>query len=285
MQITTQLPTDKPDSPIFEFSLDVGQFEYIQAFADQTDDAAKLIDFITEMLWQRTESCLHVMREKLNAVFRTQVDDLFEELIRRINQAKGSAAALDLMTAIVQVRSGIKEDIATVVEWFKRNVNPYTRDHSLMTLVDIAVRCFKTVKNFTHDMEVNLPKDFIRQKIAGTGLKPFVIAVMNLFDNCFKRSGYGPETRVRIEGAAYGRYLKICVSNPITSERAAGLTPEVLADIRTRMAAPESISLMRVEGGSGIGKAYNHLKMASPKLSLSIDKRESDFCADIIYES
>lgn len=285
MQITTQVSSDKLDSPVFEFSWHVEEFEFFQRFADQTDDAAKLLDCINEILWQRTESCLHVMREKLNAVFRTRVDDLFEELVRRVNLAKGSAAALDLMNAIGKARSGIKEDIATVVEWFKRNINPYTTDHSLMTLIDIAVRCFKTVKKFTQEMEVDLPKEFMLEKIGGSGLKPFVIAVMNLFDNCFKRSGYGPETKVRIHGIVFEGGLKICVSNALTPDRSNALTPEALTEIRAKMTAPESISLMRVEGGSGIGKAYNNLTMASPRLSLSIDKRDANFCADIIYGS
>lgn len=285
MQITTQQLADKPDSPIFEFSLQVGVFEAIQSFAEKTNDAAKLIDFISEKLWERTEFCLTLMREKLNAVFKIQVDNLFEELVKRINVAKGGAAVLDLMNAIIQARSGIKEDIATVVEWFKRNVNPYTQDHSLMVLVEIAVRCFKKVKNFTHDMEVSLPQEFLRAKLPGAGLKPCVIAIMNLFDNCFKRSGFGPDTKVRIQGYTHGSGLKICISNPLTQERVATLTPATLADIRTRMTAPESISLMRVEGGSGIGKAYNHFKMASSKFALEIDMRGSEFCADIIYEN
>lgn len=284
MQITTQSPTENLEGPAFEFSLHVGEFEDVQDFADRTNDAATLIDYITEMLWGRTESCLLLMRERLNNVFGVRVDSLFEELIERIVTSKGQAGGLELMRAIVQVRSEIKEDIAMVVSWFKRNVNPYTTEHSLKALVDIAVICFKTVKMFTNHIEVNLPIEFIRQKIPGSGLKPFVIAVMTLLDNCFKRSGFGTDTLVQVSGTIHTKSLRIRISNPLSPERDKALTDETLCEIRQKMSGPGSMNLMRIEGGTGIGKAYNHLKMASFRLSLSIEKCDSEFCADIAYE-
>lgn len=284
MQISTQTSGDKLSGPAFEFSLNVGEFEDVKNFVNASTNASAVIDFITDILWGRTETCLKIMRERLNNVFGLKVDDLFEELLNRITHSKGNAAALELTNAIVQVRSEIREDIATVVSWFKRNVNPYFTEHSLKALLDIAVTCFRTVKTFTNHIEVNLPIEFIRQKIPGSGLKPFVIAVMNLLDNCFKRSGFGAETFVRIDGTVHAKSLKICLSNPLSEARAKVLTSDVISDIRARMSSPESMNLMRIEGGSGIGKAFNHFRIASSRLSLSVDNRNGRFCADISYD-
>ncbi|CAB3692070.1 hypothetical protein R8871_03086 [Paraburkholderia graminis C4D1M] len=281
MQITTDKETS--NGPIFDFSISVSDFEQVQTAANAAREPEKLIDAIMAFLWERTETCLYAMRSRLNSVFQPKVDDLFEQLSDRISRDRGGAAAVELTNTITQVRSDIKEDILTVTGWFKRNQNPYLRDHSLSSLVEISVRCFQLIKTIVRPISIDLPLDFSSPTIHGGGVKPFVVGMINLLDNCYRRSGFGPDTEVKIAGAVVKDRYVISISNSLTPDRQAALTCEYIDELKSRMASPDHLNLMRVEGGSGTSKAYHHFKIADTALDLNLCVEDRQFVAEVTY--
>jgi len=258
---------------LFRYDITTSDVEEIRAAAETCTDADELSDFLSKWIWGRTQECLTHMRDVLNGAFREKVDSLFDELVQRIEETKKRAALVELMSAITHARNGIREDISTVTGWFERSEGNAISDQTLDQALEIAINSFGAVRRAASPIQLQCGTELKQLVVASKSAKPFVIGLTNLIDNCYRHSGLGLETAVTIRASIDNGTPSICISNPVTEERALGInTDTLLADDR-KMRDEASLRLMRVEGGSGLSKAFHHMKASNPfsDIRLSFD--------------
>jgi hypothetical protein len=269
---------------VFEYQFSIDDFSRLKRVISQEATVAEVALYIFGLLWRDTEFGLNKIRERINVEFRERVDNLFETLIGNITSAKGSAAAVSLMSSITHAREGIKEDITTVAEWFRRDKNPGVESRLLNYVVEIAISSFESVKGSGFAIERSISDELRRLKISSKSVRSFIIAITNLLDNCYRRSGFGRETKVKIRANYENGMAEIVIANNVNVLEAILLTDDFISQIDSKMRAPESLDFMRTEGGSGISKAYNEVASLSEKSDLQLAYINNEFCAIIKYE-
>lgn len=267
---------------VFHYNINSNEFQTFFALADICSNTEEFFDICIAILWDKTEFCMREMRERLNVIFTNKVDNLFDELIARINEAKSGVALLDLMTSITQIKSDIREDIATVSEWFKRNTEYASTERSIKDLINISIECFERVRGFRLivEKEVNSLSSVL---IDGYHVKAFIVAFVNILENACRHSGFSQRTKIKIESALEKSSWNINILNNLNEKKCADLTSERILQIIEKMKGPLSLHMMRLEGGSGLSKAFNQLRTIDARFDVKVSKITDLFRTQIIY--
>jgi hypothetical protein len=269
---------------MFVYHLSLTDFLIIKQSMERSSDMLTVASLILSMLWTQTELGLIKIRERINVDFRDRIDGLFDALAQSVIETKGTIAAVGLMNSIAHARDEIKEDITTVAEWFQRDKSPGMEGRLLNYVVEIAISSFEEVKASGIAIEKNISEDLRQLKISSKAVRSFIIAITNLLDNCYRRSGLGQLTRVQIDAVLLKNGAQITIKNDVSTDQASVLTVDVITEIDKKIRSPESLDFMRTEGGSGISKAYNEIASLSEHSDLRLDFSENYFLAIITYE-
>ncbi len=280
MKVTVQ----PDDARVFQYAIYNDTFLPIKKFADSAQDAENLLDYIISSLWQATDQHLAEMRNRLDAAFRQEIDKLFEELIGRLEAAKGDTSLYELIHSIRLARNEVKEDISVVREWFKRSEVMSGRARNLRELVAISVECYSRVRGIEVQLNFESGGGLIDISLAGQESKSLVLALMNLYENAISHSGLGIKTPISLRArSSPGVAWELSVLNPVTEEVCGALLKGGLLSIQNRISDPASANLVLVEGGSGLRKVINQLLDVSPNCELSIRLEGDAFAASISY--
>ena len=279
MKVSRQ-PTD---DRLFNFELYLADFSKYHVIA-RRHDAEEFIDICFDALWARLDQCLTEMREKLNVSFKDSINQLFEELLNRIQKTKQSLPMTDLTGAIVQVKNDIREDITSASEWFKRSKSGAIASQSVEALVKISVECFYRVRGAYLNFNADVAPELHNVSISGGHAKSFIV-VVNLLENACRGSGFGLGTRIEFDGVINDRYWSLAVRNPISQERISIYTDEYLRELDTRMRSPSSVPLMRKEGGTGLTKVFNQLRLIDDHFDVKLSAVLGTFEVRIVYAS
>lgn len=269
-------------SRVFNYKTFLDDLHELKDVAEQTAESDGVLDFCIGRLWDKTEACMQEMREKLNVEFKSKVDYLFDELIRRLNDVRSGVVLMELMRAITQTKSDIREDITTASEWFRRSTEYAATARTVGDLVDIAIECFERVKRIRLDVTKDLEElpDF---RLEGRDLKAFIIAIVNILENACRHSGYAHATPVKFTMSADNNSWQLQVKNKINTEVQERLQGARVSEIEAKMKGPSSITMMRREGGSGLGKAYNQLRSISVGFDMGVEVLNDCFVARILH--
>lgn len=271
------------DKRIFNFKMFLEDFEELKATAERSVDEEQVLDYLFGKLWDKTECCMQEMREKLNVDFKGRVDRLFDELTTRLNDAKSGVVLLELMRAVVQTKSDIREDITTASEWFRRNTEYAATARTINDLVGISIECFERVKGIRLNV-VKKVNDLSTQTLSGRNLKAFIIAIVNMLENACRHSGFSHNTEVEVSTIESEGQWQLLIKNRISDEVQKTLLEGRIREIAAKMVAPASINMMRKEGGSGLGKAYNQLRSISNSFSIGVVIEGCHFIAQVKYD-
>ncbi|MGZ4159780.1 MAG: hypothetical protein ACXVNF_03120, partial [Neobacillus sp.] len=274
---------EQKDRMLF-FDVSTDDIALVRNILEEISDAREISQHIMDILWRRTEECLNEIREYLNGVFRSTLDNIFDDLIRDVTNAKGRAAMINFMRIIMQAKSEIKADITTAAEWFRRASQSSMKPHSLDQVVNIAVNVFNEVTSLGENVNVALPVDFREIYVCGDSVKPFVLAIINLLDNCYRRSGEGANVGIEIFGSSLGSQANVIIKNSVSNDVAGQLTSEYMAQIQSKIESGSGLGLMRIEGGTGLGKASAQLLTVSKGSKLTVDFKDMTFLVAMAYE-
>lgn len=281
MKVTSEV-SEYPDRA-FRYALYMSEFSQFHPIASKAN-AEEFVDFCILRLWAETEAALIEMRERLNVDFKQEVGQLFDELLQRITDAKKNAAMLELMTAIVQVRRDIQEDITTASEWFKRNEGGFDSDRYMVDILDISIECFSRVRGMTLNVDIQAAETAASMKLEGQQVKAFIVVLVNLFENCCRKSGFGGSTTVRIIECGDNLTWSLRICNDLSPARLAECTPDYVRTLDKRMRSSKSLGLMRTEGGSGLSKVFNQLRLISDRFNVGLSIVGQSFEVEITYE-
>jgi len=267
---------------VFNYKTFLGDLEELKYVAEQADNSDFVLDFCITTLWNKTEICMQDMREKLNVELKSRVDNLFDELIDRINEVRSGVMLLELMRAIVQVKSDIREDITTASEWFRRSTEYAATARTISDLIDISIECFERVRGIR--LEVNKHIEEVAEfRLEGRDLKAFIVAVVNILENACRHSGFAHNTPIDFEMVGQECSWQMGIKNKVVDEVHSALRGDKIIEIARKMKEPSSINMMKLEGGSGLGKAYNQLRSISTMFDMNVELVEDHFVAKVSY--
>lgn len=271
---------------VFVFEIYLVELEAIHPYAEKYE-AEKFLDFYFEYLWIQVEARLKEIREKLNVTFKDSINKLFDELLERVEITRMNFPMSDLISTIVQVKSGIREDITVASEWFKRSESNTVVSRTVEELVKISLECFYRIRGVHLNCSIRLPPSMQRIKILGRHTKAFIVVFVNLLENACRGSGLGTKTPISIQGEDLESSWAISIKNIIPQGSIKNGPDGTISKLDARMRSPHSIPLMRNEGGSGLAKVFNQLRLIDEKFDVKLNllgEPPDTFEVRIIYE-
>jgi signal transduction histidine kinase len=110
-----------------------------------------------------------------------------------------------------------------------------------------------------------------------------ILAIINLLTNAIRHSGLDLNVDIYISASALTNGYKIKICNTLSEMRIPELNESFFVAINTSLNRPESLELLRQEGGTGIAKAFHHLKSAHPGFDLKVSLVDRKFCTEVSY--
>lgn len=266
------------------FSLTNIELDEIKQALEASNDPHKAIDAILGRMWVKVEAALETIRARLNGEFRLDIETAFSELVSNIEEAKGGLPLLELMERIRNAHAGFIADLDSVVAWFYRASSNTLPASGTEYLVNIAARAFERVNALNSVIELNVI-GLSEVELHQSAAKPFVIALINIFDNCLMHSGLGRGTKIFIDGSLdrINGKVQLCIKNRLTQKRIDELTEQVIHRINERARSEESFSLLKSEGGSGTTKAYREIVSNLPSSDVFFFVEFDNFIVRIEY--
>jgi hypothetical protein len=263
----------------YEFSAEISKD--IQEKMDESDDSEEMSIYIFELLEKQTDGLLCEVRDRLHSNFQVELDALLGKLVDDIDAVKRGAAFVDLLSVIRQAQGDLKERVITAAEWFKSAAQLSNEKLPFDRVVEIATTTFQNINGNSGNMELTLTPSLKTVYMTGHSVKPFTIAINNLLDNCYKRSGLGSSVHVKIYGEQTVDGAVLTIQNNMSSDAVNLARMRQLHGSDNLHIAPISSRLMRTEGGSGLVKAANQIASASEKSTLHIELADLTFRARI----
>lgn len=263
---------------IFKHDVDL-----IKEKIEYNDDHMEVGREIIELIWGKTEESLAKIRLKFAEQFQERFDLLFQELISSIVNVKKSAVLQDLFDTIDNARDKVKEDISTVITWFQREELQYTSNIGIDKVVRVATNLYSQIRKNTSDVIENIDDNLAMVEIEGVKVKPFLLALINILDNCYHHSGLGLETTVVITAVRKENSINIVINNDVAASKINNINEDLIAEINSRLKKNDSLKFMRDEGGTGILKANYHLNSIGSSGALKVDFINSNFQVELNY--
>lgn len=281
MQIVTNENTGTRE---FKYDLSFNELGSIKALIEHDSPAEKIAEQIMNLMWEQTEVCIANIRNKLNSKFRKNIDDLFEKLTSGINAARSNVAFFDLLNSIAVAREEIKNDISTVVDWFQRTEKPEIYAESLYEVVEIAITSFEKIKGAAFGIDKEIDPTLREKSIPKREVKPLIIAIVNLLDNCYRHSGLRQDTRVQVKGSIWENVASLKIQNDLCDYKKNSEFADYILNLIDSTREVNSQTLIRKEGGSGVGKALHLIESLEKKASLTILPKDHFVIAEIQYD-
>ncbi|GGY48840.1 hypothetical protein GCM10007387_33880 [Pseudoduganella albidiflava] len=271
-------------SALIEYELSKDDFDKIYAYVESEKDPDAICMFIFRILWEHIDNSLDGIRERLNGQFRTDLDGLFQVLETNLLHLTRHMSLVELRGAVSQVRNEVRDDISTAAEWFRRATSNEILAGTMDRAIAIAITSFERVKGGVFAIDTNLSASLNQVPIDNTAVKPLILALVNLLDNCYRHSGLWSRTKVTINGKVVDNLVILEIQNDLIAEKSLTLTSEFISAIRSKISNADSLNLIRTEGGSGLVKAFNSIASLGGGTRLDVAMIEGKFTATIYYE-
>lgn len=267
----------------FSFVIDIDDFKIIKNKAAFYETADELIDAVLEILWEKTEAGLATLKDQINLGLKHDVEAIFDELTLRVTSVKGNAVLGEVMSNIESAKNNTKEIIAEISEWFTKSKSKDFDDQALVQLIDIAVSCFEKIKGIKFNINKNFTDDVDTKIVPGTYVNPIILAMINLLSNCVIHSGLDVNPNIEISVKTKDNGFVISVLNSLHELKLSEMNSVFFNNLQISFSSPESLELMRKEGGTGLAKAFHHLKSADTGFDLKVSLKNLRFCSEVTY--
>lgn len=267
----------------FSFVISIDDFKVVKSKAASCTAAEDLIDEILIVLWSKTEAGLATLKDRINSGLKHNIEALFDDLTARMVEVKGNAALGEVMSNIESAKNNTREIIAEISEWFARSKSKIFDDQSLTQLIGIAVSCFEKIKGRTINITRSFSGEVASHEVSGAFVNPMILAMINLLTNCIRHSGLDLNVDIEIAVDVREKGFVISVYNSLSSQRLSEMDSLFIALLNENFTSRESLELMRKEGGTGLAKAFHHLKSADLGFDLTVALNEARFCSEVTY--
>lgn len=233
---------DFEDDTLFWFSIVSLKSRDFNHFAQQ----------VFEILWDRTDSNLNLIREKIQNEIADDFNSLFDKLEKDIDGLLGSYRSQPLVNAIKACSTETQTVITRISSWFKRS-GTSASDFQIENLIDIVME----YTNKTHpNKRINLSREIKHNcKIKGEYLTHFADLLRIFTENILKHSD---EKAITIDAKIIidkiDDVLEIKIENAVTNKQSIESLKSLWVNKKM------DISKLLNEGKSGYHKAYKILQ-------------------------
>ncbi|WP_147443172.1 hypothetical protein [Corallococcus sp. AB011P] len=216
----------------------------------------ELVNAIFAMFGRRLEHSLKVVREAIERIAKSKVNDLLAELQSEISQIRGELdprAFNDFSNAISAARTGVQVAFDRVVEWFRVSAATAQDPFSIEDAVRVSVESVRTATRVVN-ARISLNGTERRRLLQGILLPAFVDLFFIVFDNIVKHSATSSPHEANIQITYGDEKIHCLVESPIGAAAMAAPLRTRVEDIRTSMRESSNLAAVSREGGTGLLK-------------------------------
>lgn len=271
-----QIHSTETPSGLFDYTLDTAFMHKIRRQIKQNTSYEELLEILFRHFWERTETNLNIVRNKLESEFKPAIGHTFDTLQTDLAHQLQEVKVPGLDAAIAQARTILYQEIDRVKEWFRRAHPSEKPNLDLRVIIDIALKstnnCFRYMP-ISPDIELEgYPV------IKGDALASFVEVLFIFFSNVTQRSGHvdtAPRVSVRAKSLP-GSVIHIEIENSVRfeNEQERGAAYE-RAERARQQGVDADQTLVVTEGGTGLAKVRKTLKH-DLKCPFNLDARYVD---------
>jgi hypothetical protein len=234
----------------FNYDFDQNELFWHSVASFNLSEYPDFVGRIFEILWERTDENLTVIREKILGDILDKFNELFNELEGELIRRLGQDKMHDLISSIKNCSTETQVVIKRISSWFKRS-GTSASDFELENLIDIVVGYTDKSK------KINLEKTIdCNCKIKGTYLKHFADLLWIFTENILKHSEEKAlRIKAKISTSKEDENLMIKIENEITNKRSV----EAIKKLSVNEHEIDTNKLIS-EGKSGYHKASKILK-------------------------
>lgn len=240
---------------------------------------------IVDCLWQQTEKCLEIMREKLNDA-QAKMISLLHSLQKDVVDVVGDNhyKINDFKDAISYCQNEIQNDFQIVNKWFKKS-NYVDFDFTIGQVIDTSLGFIRRNNTYMPNPQVNVTSTSVLQ---GRYFGPLYDIFHDILNNALDYEKLH-EMRQKwiIDVAEVDGSMHIKVSNPIRKDDVESLKLKV-EEINKTLDEMLYEGKSRKEGNSGCLKIFNavnyHLGSSNNQYKNEIDENENKFVVNVVIE-
>ncbi len=251
--------SERTTTNAFDFRPFTGRIVEVLAIVNSSSRFDEFFEGLMGLMWEIAERGSRAAQAIINDELLREVEQSLDDLEADIRRVRGDAAVFELMQEIRSVRSDFRNEIEVVLSWFRASG---AKDESglerLTTVVEAAVSAFESA--FEHKGRI-LERNFERGDLLLTYVeaKSLFISLFTALENGLR---YGcPGEAVKISVSVGDARTVVAVCNSMIRPSLVG-DSELIDSIKQKWSDKYS-ELSRSEGGTGLYKIYNMLRVSS----------------------
>lgn len=276
-----QINTEKKQSAgLFDYSFFENELLPLLNWLGVVSDHSEFFDKSIELLWERTQLMLEIIREEISGPIKNNMlrllSEMGENLEKRVNKQEHPELN-DLIRNITLCKTEISNKLDKIAEWFNRTNNKVINDFYLPLPIDASVGTLKRVKEYSNFIPTI--HNTCMMKFEGDTFAHFTYIMQNLLHNILKHAKL-PIDQVNAEvfaSEAYGE-LSLLVTNNFSDDIDLEELNQKISNTRQLLTQAHDNDRTRDEGGTGYLKIrktiITDLKQESYQINISeVDER------------
>ena len=262
---------------LFNFSVDTDEFDSLKYAADCAEEFDDFFDVLILLMWKKTNKCLDALKIKLNEDFRSDIDNLFDELKNKISPSKKNIRSKlkfkseleALCLSISMARNEIIGDIGTVTSWLGKREQGYSGGLDISTLLEVGQESFQAIK---HDAKIEFivsGDDLSSIEITPKEARAIIRSLIMAFENAVKHGSHQTHPKIDIITVKDDNAIEIIISNYFDVKQFKNVDT-LFFNINKLLSDEEQVNLVRKESGTGLYKIAHLLNRASERFEVSV---------------
>ena len=254
------IPTkDKNDRNVaFNLSYDLNKLTEFKEFVSVADSTDNLIELCEEFVWQQLDNCFRIMRSLLNKELKTKFNELFEQLISRLNDNDEKIELNQLSEVIGEARNKVTEEITNIEGWFCR---PKKSRIGTASTADVLKVSIGSLKGIFDPREINFNKNlsnilFELNEEQALGLTR---ALVTAYQNALIHGVNKDNVDIILSSYTEGNMIRIVISNYITAKKVKEINDKNIMSKVKEYKKSEAKDLLTTIGGTGLYKIFRYL--------------------------
>ncbi len=256
---------------LFDFSAHLERINELKETIDASSNFEQFFDNLIEFMWNITIESLKNVKTNINEDLKSELITCIDKFESSITNHKRSVPLKEIFDAISLMKASVVEELDRVTSWL--NITEMN-ENSIFSIRSVVFACSKTFEsifsNKYFELDVN---DSLEQDVLLTykEAKPLMTSVITALDNAITHGG----GKVSLSMHPMKNQTEIIIRNNLTSPLPHSL--EYLRELVKIKLSDRNIGLARKEGGSGLYKIFNLLKVSSTKFNLDVKITDDRF--------
>lgn len=265
------------------FDFDFSQEEIYALFRNRIgriDDFKVLQETILQVVFERLEKCLALLRQDISTVFVNSFVSLMDELQGRVEVLKlkpGENAALT--QTIVDCRTEIQSIISQIENWFRISKNKYIEEFPINLILETIYKYINSI--YANALDIAILHTDVKggHNIKGKYFEAFGDIFSNIFDNIVgKNKELKEHLRVNVEIEELHGQLRIQISNNLAENIVISDLLDEIEKAKIKIKNYQNGSDVSYERGSGYVKLCKSIAVDLQRKNYTILPEYEDGC-------